>query len=366
METKKRDTFGDVLKGIGIIMIVMGHSWQPTVPYVYTSHLALFFFIMGLHFSEKKYFKNPTLLLSTRLASLWPQYVFYTSLFIVLHNLFIELGIYSTSIPKYKIGGIIQNILYSFVFYSSEQMGGSLWFVPMFLIGTAFMGLAFYLGNKYFSSNITSKYIFILFIFIFLGILGLLAINKGMNLPFNYQTALLLLPVAYVGFIFSLYKKTVQRYITWYGALIMIVMLWFVVGIKGIRIDGPANQIINLILYYPVTFAGIYVSLWIGKKMDSIKIASVCLSTIGKYSFEIMALHFFTFKIVDLIYAKLNNRPFHELSGFPTSYSQLGPIYVIVGVILPILLLLGWNQIKPKLKLLAPTQFKLSKPTFKK
>lgn len=58
MESSNRDSFGDVLKGIGIIMIVMGHSWLPTVPYVYTSHLALFFLVMGLHFSEKNTVKH--------------------------------------------------------------------------------------------------------------------------------------------------------------------------------------------------------------------------------------------------------------------------------------------------------------------
>lgn len=351
MESSNRDSFGDVLKGIGIIMIVMGHSWLPTVPYVYTSHLALFFLVMGLHFSEKKYCKTPLLMFSNRLTTLWPQYVIYTSLFVILRNLFLDIGFYSTSIQRYTLGGVIQNILYSFVFYSSEQMGGALWFVAMFLIGSAFMGLIFYFGNKYFPDDSKGRYVSMAIIFAIIGIIGLLAINKGMNLPFNYQTAMLLLPISYIGFIFSKHKEIALRYITWYGTLIIAMILWYLVGKNGIRIDGPAGEMITILLYYPITLGGLYICLWIGKISNSNKFISLILSKVGKRSFEIMALHFLAFKIIDFIYTQIFIHSLNDLNGFPTSYSKLGPIYVIFGVVIPIIMVVVWEYIIKKLRI---------------
>lgn len=363
MEIKKKDSFGDVLKGIGIVMVVMGHSWLPTVPFVYTCHLAIFFLVMGMHFSEKKYSKAPLLMFSNRMTSLWPQFVFFTSLFVIFRNLFIDTGFYSITIPRYNLGIAFQHILYSFVFYSSEQMGGAMWFVAMFLIGSAFMGAVFYLGNKYFHDDPKKRYVFVGTEFTLIGIIGLIAINKGMNLPFNYQTGLLLLPLAFVGFIFSLFKEKVIKYITWQFAILMTIFIWYVVGVKGIRIDGPADKLITLVLYYPITLAGIYISLWIGKILKLNKYTNFIFSIAGKYSFEIMALHFLCFKFVDLIYVKINGRSFNELSGFPTSFNQLGPIYVIIGVGLPVIVVTTWKYIKEKLENLIAQSQHLSEKT---
>lgn len=39
-----RSKFWDVVRGLGILSIVIGHSWGPAIPYVYAYHLAIFFF----------------------------------------------------------------------------------------------------------------------------------------------------------------------------------------------------------------------------------------------------------------------------------------------------------------------------------
>ncbi len=38
-----RSKFWDVVRGLGILSIVIGHSWGPAIPYVYAYHLAIFF-----------------------------------------------------------------------------------------------------------------------------------------------------------------------------------------------------------------------------------------------------------------------------------------------------------------------------------
>lgn len=37
----------NILKGIGILFVVMGHCISPFTPYVYMFHMSLFFFVSG-------------------------------------------------------------------------------------------------------------------------------------------------------------------------------------------------------------------------------------------------------------------------------------------------------------------------------
>lgn len=94
MEIKRRDAFIDILKGIGIVSIVIGHSsWLlpktqfPIGPFVYTYHIMLFFFVAGMCF-KYKIDVTPFQLIGKRLEKLVPLYIKYSVLFIILHNLF--------------------------------------------------------------------------------------------------------------------------------------------------------------------------------------------------------------------------------------------------------------------------------------
>jgi len=55
---KKHEEWIDNLKGLGIIIIVFGHSCYPSdsilIRYVFTFHVPLFFFISGFLFTRKK------------------------------------------------------------------------------------------------------------------------------------------------------------------------------------------------------------------------------------------------------------------------------------------------------------------------
>lgn len=90
--TQSRSPYWDIVKGIGIIAIVLGHSCYFAVGFVYLFHLALFFFVSGYLYSEKKYGDAPFAFFGNRFAGTWPRYVFYTSCFVLLHNFFVSRG----------------------------------------------------------------------------------------------------------------------------------------------------------------------------------------------------------------------------------------------------------------------------------
>lgn len=66
--TQSRSPYWDIVKGIGIIAIVLGHSCYFAVGFVYLFHLALFFFVSGYLYSEKKYGDAPFAFFGNRFA----------------------------------------------------------------------------------------------------------------------------------------------------------------------------------------------------------------------------------------------------------------------------------------------------------
>ena len=50
---KNRDCIFDIAKGIGIILVVLGHCAFSFTNFVYMFHVSLFFIISGYFFSEK-------------------------------------------------------------------------------------------------------------------------------------------------------------------------------------------------------------------------------------------------------------------------------------------------------------------------
>lgn len=62
-QKKARSLYWDIVKGWGIIAIVLGHTGYFAGAFVYLFHLALFFFITGYFYNETKYGDTPVSLL---------------------------------------------------------------------------------------------------------------------------------------------------------------------------------------------------------------------------------------------------------------------------------------------------------------
>ena len=65
-----RNNYWDCVKGIAILSVILGHGFQITHDFVYTYHLALFFFVSGFFYNEEKYGDSPELLLANRFKAI--------------------------------------------------------------------------------------------------------------------------------------------------------------------------------------------------------------------------------------------------------------------------------------------------------
>lgn len=91
-----KDDFITIAKGIGIMLMVLGHSGFCDFgnAVIHMFHMPLFFFVSGYCLKEK-YFSDGLGFARRRVKGLYFLYVGWGLLFLLLHNLFLHLNIYN-------------------------------------------------------------------------------------------------------------------------------------------------------------------------------------------------------------------------------------------------------------------------------
>lgn len=132
----KRENWVDIAKGIGIILVVMGHACCPKLPHgiIYSFHMPLFFFLSGLFISRQC--ENDFLTyLRKNFRSLMLPYFYFNLISIIFH--------YSMSAIFHKElleGSVTDNIVGIFI---GMRFGSSyhhvLWFLPCLFFAKMFV-----------------------------------------------------------------------------------------------------------------------------------------------------------------------------------------------------------------------------------
>jgi fucose 4-O-acetylase-like acetyltransferase len=126
---KERNINIDIIKGIGIILMVGGHCGMPFTHFIYLFHMAIFFMASGYCFnaSNSETMQDVLSFVKRKFKGLWFPYVLWMTVFSLLHNVFIKTGIYSPD--PWPISEIGQNIIKSFFLHGHTQLGSALWFI---------------------------------------------------------------------------------------------------------------------------------------------------------------------------------------------------------------------------------------------
>lgn len=355
---KKREVIWDIVKGIGIISIVIGHT-SPIATmheFVYMYHLAIFYFVAAYFFNEKKYGDQPFAHVGQRLKGTWTKYVFYSVILILLRNIFVEYNFYASNITKYQnFDQIIVAILDTMTFSCYELFASALWFVPTIILALGLFGGMIYIArksSKSISDKITVnnenkekiiKYIIILFLTILYGILGVYLNKNQLSLKYHIHTVFLVIPICTMGYFVKEYIVKIRKIKKWYITIptfiLTTVILLYLIIEKGMKIELSRENIINGYMFYIVSFIGICFCLSLASIIEKIPVVNKVIELCGKHSFAIMALHFACGKGVDVIYSKIINETNPEIiSKWVTSYPEkLWIVYVIVGCLVPLI-----------------------------
>lgn len=348
---KKRDTYIDVLKAIGIISIVMGHTAGWNIPlfnvdsgvFVYTYHIMIFMFVAGFTFKQSNA-EQPELFIGKRLLSTFVLFNIYTTVFVLLHNFLNKLNLISGG-THYSKQEILTRILNGITFNYSEMLLGAFWFLPMFVVVMVLFGYNMSLINKQ-----KSPLIFYLISIGLFALTGLLITQKGIDLHYHIQTSILAVPIMFLGFFTKQYWEIIKKYVNIWGALVAALVILWILSLDIGRIELAKNEIINVYLFYPVTILGMYFCLGLGDFINQSKVKNL-FAFIGKNSFHIMGLHFFSFKVLDFFASKYYHvTDIERISKFTNSGYDFKLLYVLVGIFLPLLIILCIQFLKKNIE----------------
>jgi fucose 4-O-acetylase-like acetyltransferase len=139
-----RDHGVSIIKGISIIIVVMAHSRCPEFRHYFEMIVLPPFFFMSGYCFKKKYLDETWSFAKKRVTGIYWPYLKWSLLFLLLHNVFFHLNIYS---DEYGFNGRV-SALYSVSDYlrhavsiitkmgGNEQLLGVYWFMKPIFFGS--------------------------------------------------------------------------------------------------------------------------------------------------------------------------------------------------------------------------------------
>jgi fucose 4-O-acetylase-like acetyltransferase len=313
----------DIAKGLLIVAMVLGHTGFVGTRFIYLFHIPCFVFLSGyLHTSNFSF-----QFVRRRFIGLYRPFVEYSIIYLFSINLFIELDILDVAFVS------IDNLAgYGADIFLMKGLGGYLgafWYLTMIL-----EVIAVYLFLDRFLQNMFHLTLFVAVLFIF----SYLFIARGVDLPAYLDITSLMLGAYHLGRLYKLYENRIPNnvYILISSVLVLVLLYW-----NSIEINIGSKILPNIFLFLLAFGSGICFIMSFSKVIRSSFFAD-SIVYIGRRTIPILALHFFSFKIVDLVLFHLFKIiPTMGLSQFPNTYGNSTLficIYLSAGISLPLLM----------------------------
>lgn len=292
-EIKSRDDRWDMVKGIGIILMVLGHSGIPDCLYrfIYLFHMGLFYFVAGyfLKFQngneDLKLYKELSLFTKKKLKALWLPYVKYGLFFLIFHNLFYQLHFVK---DHYSLTTYFRELVAILLFKDVEPFTIPLWFLR-----SMFTSLLLSYLIVHIKSNMKQVIaVFILYSF------GYYMIWRGFVLPSQIQRECIVTSTVWLGY----YIKNCGFKFEIKPLHIICLLIILITSSTIIRID-IVNNLFSFPLAFPLfSILGVVFVYNIVLKIKGLTPrCGKIVSFYGRHSIEVLALHFFGLKLSSCI-----------------------------------------------------------------
>ncbi len=335
----KRDPTIDILKGIAIVLVVVGHTDSGLSHFIYLFHMSVFFVATGFLYSDKE----PKVLITKKIKSLYIPYVVFNTIFLVLNNYFLKIGFYlqSSISANYSVNRLlsIRTGLIEFgkimLFSGGTTFGGALWFLRvMFISSLMYYSVSIFIrkfGNE-------KQDILRILISLLISLFGFFLGEKNISLIMNIPSCCSVLWLYEFGRQFKRFvdmKPNVSnsiKYIAIVGFFLLMILNAF------ISIDIGNNKYTSVSGYLIASLSGWIVLFAISDYLKN-RFFGNLLMLVGKNSLYIMSLHFLTFKGVSYFLILISDLSKVELARFPTIDTPgFWILYTLVGVIIPTVL----------------------------
>lgn len=308
------------LKAFCIMMVVLGHCGCPiphAMQFLGMFRMPLFFFVSGYCFKESS-LDNPKRYFGRRIKGVYWPFVKWCLVFLLLHNVFVNIGLYNADTPKYELNDYISRSYYIIGhMLETEQLIGAYWFLAALFAGSIMSWVIMKLITK-----------------IEVGALVAILIAVVLNSIQSY------LPLDNIVFKFIPFSYILISARTLEVAFLIIVGHWFadqkvkpfrlqtIVLVTILTFVGSFYWKINTGLMFfenrkfvPYQITGVlftwclYSLFYKWKASDGI-VYSI-MSFIGRNTLTVLTWHFLSFKVVSLIIIAIYGLPYDSLSEFP-------------------------------------------------
>lgn len=350
---KQRDVTIDLLKGIGILLMVFRHTEAPFSEFVLLFHMAIFFIASGYLLRPEKVRDLKSLLgfIFKKIKGLWLPYFLFMAGFTVMNNCFIQLNFYTDNplyieeytgryamlATRFSLIDVIKGIIKAALFRGNAQLGGAMWFFnALFLLVVGYSVIDYVLGKviKRHQAIMLAQGIISL-TFLFAGyafhLMGKSA--YGLNRFFSFYCLI------YIGQMLR-GKMTVilNRVSPWMIAAIGFLVLLVVRPLGYIDLSG--NNIENPIYFLLVSVTGWFMMYSVAEMLRrSDFIGNKFISYLSLRSVPIIGLHFLSFKLVSWLAVEVYHMRHYMIAAFPVlMHGTWWILYMISGIAIPLLI----------------------------
>lgn len=337
-KSTQRDNKIDIVKAIGIILMVFYHARTPGKDFVYLFHMALFFICSGYCYSHnsenvpKKYLKK-------KIKTLYFPCLISGLIIACLQNFLLDMHIYSYAVyNKLDFMGWLKQVLKCFAFGGGHQMIGANWFFrTLFLSSVLFFFLNRFLKKFFYKDNHIVLFRGLICFFL-TGLGGFLGTHLSFGKYFNFLTVMVLLDLGLLlkekkllQCLNTINKKIIAGLI---GLLNLIVMSFF-----G-EISINSNIIINPLYFVLCSVSGFIMIYVISDFLASTRMEDK-LVYLGQETIWIMFFHYIGFKFITFCEIIVLAEPIINLSAYPTHHTTHGMwfVYGLAGILVPLLMI---------------------------
>ena len=354
-----------ILKAIAIILVVIAHSAAPA----YLSNFAYMvgvpaFFVLSGYFFKLDNLDNTSDFVIRRTKTLYLPFIKWGVFFLILHNLFFEVGFLSESYGNAQ-GGVTHP-------YNWTQAAQHLWSMVFNMSGyDSFMAGAFWFFRALFLANIAFTFLFkatrqlgkfktstlqVVSVIVLAFLLALWQASMGLHITGVAQGGyreLMGIVLLGIGFLLRRADETPDSSI-WHNPIIMLaassVVLMILTFVYPISMAAKPGSVLSVPI---LTVAGTAAFIWLRGLSEFIlqlpEKYTQWLQFTGENSLYIFVFHLLAFKVASMIKVGVYQLDWAMVGGHPVVQHELGDgfwlLYIFVGVILPILPVWIWKKI---------------------
>ena len=250
-----------IAKALGIILMVMGHAGCPEYlhDFIYLFHMPLFFFLSAYFFRDVKVVDSAGQYVLRKFKNLYWPYIKWSIIFLLLHNLFFQIGFYDNSLSWQELFVNVKCSVRGM--WQGERMLGAYWFLISLFWESLLFGLIIWVKHKTKSGYLDLIAVVLLFLVGYYAPIDLL-VNREM----------VILPIFYLGYWAGTHKTnfSISRSHLLIALLVCLPLLCYFATFMKVAV--AQGEFCNPILFIVGSLAGIYLMIILSGLIKSLRV----------------------------------------------------------------------------------------------